>query len=360
CVSTSATGGGRYEEGLRRRPPKLSWTRGDSVRTPELATSSTRSYAGDMLRHRLFFGAILIATLVGLVYADSRLAESAAAHAAPRLLQRLGLLTLDGVLIAAVVVVLVVVGTRELHGLLTDAGHAPLYVWPILANVALVLTPFVAANGLPADAAALHAADTAGTLTVLMVAFIGTAVGVAARRKTAGATAAIGTTLFMIFYLGVLPQFVLRLRVFGPVGSAWLLLYFIATVKVCDIGAYFTGLAFGRTPLIAWLSPKKTIEGLAGGVAASVLFAVAVPWLAGRIVGSPGSPDTRFPDLLTAAIFGATMALVGQAGDLLESLIKRDARAKDSARAIPAFGGALDLMDSPLLAAPVACWMLLQ
>ena len=74
---------------------------------------------------------------------------------------------------------------------------------------------------------------------------------------------------------------------------------------------------------------------------------------------SPASRDL-FPPPLRAVLFGVLMAVVGQLGDLVESLFKRDAGAKDSARAIPAFGGVLDILDSVLLAAPVAWWILLS
>lgn len=77
-----------------------------------------------------------------------------------------------------------------------------------------------------------------------------------------------------------------------------------------------------------------------------------------------GSLASAFPpDFLSikqAALFGFLMAVIGQSGDLLESLIKRDAQAKDSAHAIPAFGGVLDILDSVLLTAPVAWWILIH
>ncbi|MEL7238219.1 MAG: phosphatidate cytidylyltransferase, partial [Planctomycetota bacterium] len=103
-----------------------------------------------------------------------------------------------------------------------------------------------------------------------------------------------------------------------------------------------TGKSLGKHKLIPFLSPGKTWEGLAGGVVTAAL------------VGAACAPGL---DLLTwwkGAIFGAVIGVVGQAGDLLESLMKRDADVKDSSQLLPGFGGVLDVIDSPLVAAPVA------
>jgi phosphatidate cytidylyltransferase len=136
------------------------------------------------------------------------------------------------------------------------------------------------------------------------------------------------------------------------------LLYVIAVVKCSDIGAYFTGYAFGRHRLIEWLSPRKTVEGFAGGI----IFSIAVSVALTQWVGVPAGPEGQLLAIRPrgAALFGLLMAVLGQAGDLLESLFKRDARAKDSAAVLPAFGGILDLLDSLLTTAPVAYYILIE
>jgi CDP-diglyceride synthetase len=87
-------------------------------------------------------------------------------------------------------------------------------------------------------------------------------------------------------------------------------------------------------------------------------------WGIARLVdGSAGRESELaaiFPQGPNALIFGLVMALAGQAGDLLESLFKRNAGCKDSAALVPAFGGILDVIDSPLVAAPLAYWMLIE
>jgi len=177
------------------------------------------------------------------------------------------------------------------------------------------------------------------------------------RKSTERAVAAIASTLLIMVYLGLLGSFLIRIRCFqpGPDGAA-LVLYVILTIKAGDIGAYLTGRFLGKHPLIAWLSPKKTIEGFAGAIVLSCVVASvgeAIWALKGpKLIGSPPL------HLSQAIIFGALMAFTGHLGDLAESLIKRDMGVKHSAHMIPAFGGLLDVFDSLLFAGPVAWWLL--
>lgn len=291
------------------------------------------------MKQRLIFGSLLIAVLIALIYFDERMIDP----------------PVTGALVAGVVLVLALLGTREMITLTRSAGHETLTFWPLPVCAALVVIPYASANRLFVD---WIVTDLEATVGVLLIAFVGSAAGVAARKKSEGAIGAIGSTLVVVLYVGLLASYLVRIRVYGPTGASWLLLYYIGVVKFCDMGAYFTGRAIGRTKLIEWLSPKKTIEGLAGGVTASIIVAVAVPMIVRS--AAPGSTyATMFPSTGMAVVFGAAMALVGHAGDLLESLFKRDAKTKDSAAAVPAFGGVLDIIDSPLLTAPLAYWMLL-
>ena len=122
----------------------------------------------------------------------------------------------------------------------------------------------------------------------------------------------------------------------------------ILVTKSCDIGAYFTGMSIGRHKLIAWLSPGKTWEGLVGGM---VVAALAGAFLLRPLL----SIEISLP---YALLTGALLGLAGQAGDLIASMLKRDAQVKDSGSALPGFGGVIDVIDSPLLAGPVAYWLL--
>lgn len=126
-----------------------------------------------------------------------------------------------------------------------------------------------------------------------------------------------------------------------PAGAAWLFLV-LAITWIQDSAAYFVGRSLGRTPMAPILSPKKTWEGFAGGMAASILTALAAVPLLGLPIG-----------LAAAALIGAAAGVAGPLGDLGESLMKRQIGVKDSGNLIPGHGGILDRMDSLLFTGPV-------
>jgi phosphatidate cytidylyltransferase len=148
-----------------------------------------------------------------------------------------------------------------------------------------------------------------------------------------------GGNLFAIFYIGMLASFIVGIRTqFG----AWPVLMFVFTVKSCDVGAYAAGKLFGAHKFSPAISPAKTWEGMIGGVVLSM------------VVGAVFAVKLDLMDVWVGAGFGLIFAFIGQMGDLAESLIKRDARLKDSSHSVPGFGGVLDIIDSPLVAAPLA------
>jgi phosphatidate cytidylyltransferase len=154
-----------------------------------------------------------------------------------------------------------------------------------------------------------------------------------------GMLANCGVNCFSILYMGLLSGFCVAIRIeFG----LWPLLMFVFVVKSADIGAYSFGTLFGKHKFSPKISPGKTWEGMAGAVAAAVIVAI----------GFARSCDIMF--LWAAIAFGLCFAFIGQLGDLAESMMKRDAEKKDSANKVPGFGGVLDIIDSPLVAAPFA------
>jgi phosphatidate cytidylyltransferase len=174
-------------------------------------------------------------------------------------------------------------------------------------------------------------------------------------RQTQGAIVHMAGTVLSTLYLGGLGWFLMALRVkhsfksSGVQGSTMIVVMILLVVKFTDIGAFFGGKAIGRHKLIPWLSPGKTWEGLICGM----LTAGAVGALLARWINPPVYPlpwEKGF-------IFGMIIGGIGQLGDLLESLMKRDAEVKDSGKLVPGFGGILDIIDSPLLAAPFAYLM---
>lgn len=156
-------------------------------------------------------------------------------------------------------------------------------------------------------------------------------------------------TLLGVVYVAFLFNYLLKLMVgWGPgVDGRMLLLYLIAVVKCTDIGAYSVGCAIGRHKLIPRISPKKTWEGVIGGVltglTASLLF---VYFGHGRI----GLFAFSWTD---AVLLGLLLPVAGVVGDLIESLLKRAAGVKDSGTYIQGMGGLLDVIDSLLFTAPL-------
>jgi phosphatidate cytidylyltransferase len=189
-----------------------------------------------------------------------------------------------------------------------------------------------------------------GVATALSLTLLVALLRMARDRDPKGSLMLVGGTLLAGVYGGVLLGFWMLVRLEH---SPWLLVGAVLTTKSCDIGAYFTGMSIGRHKMIPWLSPKKTWEGLAGGV----VVASAV----GALLAHFGSPYLEEADRVSwvlGAIGGALMAVVGQAGDLAESAFKRDAGLKDSGRVLPGMGGVLDVLDSPLFTGPVVYWLL--
>jgi phosphatidate cytidylyltransferase len=143
---------------------------------------------------------------------------------------------------------------------------------------------------------------------------------------------------FSTLYIGV-PLGMLA-AVHGRTGWRGTLLL-IATVIVSDSLQFYTGRMFGKRPLAPAISPKKTVEGAVGGSVAGTLFMM----LAGPLVFPGNAP-------LGLAFLGVVMVILGIAGDLFESRLKREAHVKDSSALIPGHGGVLDRIDALLLATP--------
>jgi phosphatidate cytidylyltransferase len=171
----------------------------------------------------------------------------------------------------------------------------------------------------------------------------------------------ISLTLFLAAYLGLLPSFFAQLRWLrwtdppsdreATTRGTLALALAIFVPKFCDVGAYFTGRFLGRHRATPVLSPKKTWEGFAGGLAAAVLTALVIHHL------GPVFPGGEWA-WLSATAFGLVVGFVGILGDLAESLIKRDCQKKDASQVVPGFGGVLDVVDSIVFAAPVVYWWL--
>jgi phosphatidate cytidylyltransferase len=177
--------------------------------------------------------------------------------------------------------------------------------------------------------------------------------------KPLGAAA---STVFGVIYTGGMLSFAYAIRyhpyviesVRVPLGrlavtaGGLLLLLPVLLTWASDIGAFFVGRALGKRKLMPTVSPGKTVAGAVGGLAATVL----VGWLYVRFVLTP---STQLAFVRGGIVgFSLLVSVAAQIGDLVESLLKREAGMKDSSHIIPGHGGVLDRFDSLLFVLPVA------
>ncbi|HUT10883.1 MAG TPA: phosphatidate cytidylyltransferase [Thermoguttaceae bacterium] len=294
-----------------------------------------------MLRWRLLLGTLIIGILVGLCWLD-HLAETR--HAAMR-----------GMWLLPVAILFAVAASGEVLYLARAAGMRPL-AWAVYGgNVLLIASNWGGelfragtdnASSLPA---------VAWPWCVLAVGVLSIFVGEMRRyEKPGGATANVAAAVFALVYVGVMFSFVVQLRMLWGVGA---LASLVIVTKMGDTGAYTIGRLFGRHKMAPVLSPGKTIEGAVGALVFACLASWATfTWLL-PVFGEPGRQGGTCCGWIP---FGLLVGTAGMLGDLAESLLKRDVGCKDSSRWMPGFGGVLDLLDSILLAAPVAwiCWAL--
>jgi len=179
--------------------------------------------------------------------------------------------------------------------------------------------------------------------------------------KTEGATSNLALSLLGFFYVAGLFSYLILLREMSPesisnrfaslttsykMGGLWIV-YLLVCIWSCDTFAYFIGAPLGKHPLSPKVSPRKTVEGFGGGI----LGAIAAAFFSHFVFFS----SAQLKDLL---IISAIVALVGQVGDLTESLFKRDAQFKDTSHIIPGHGGILDRFDSLLFVSPIVYYYL--
>jgi len=241
------------------------------------------------------------------------------------------------------VVAIDIFAAREMSTILLGKGiQGSKRVMTFAAILGLLVSALVPTDTPGPAGAAIVSMAAAAVLAFSMVFY-------ARNRSVQGIVAASGGALLAFVYLGLMFGAMLAIR---REHSAFILLWALVTTKSCDIGAYFTGRAIGKHKLIPWLSPGKTWEGLWGGLAFSTLVGYLGLLLLERTIHITLPP--WWACLVPGFLFGA----VGQAGDLMESVFKRDAAIKDSGAVVPGMGGVLDVLDSVLLVSPIAYWWL--
>ncbi len=250
-------------------------------------------------------------------------------------------------------------GIAPLKGLGTFLGCFLLITWwaGLRANAGETMFKLgsveVAAGG---GASATLASDVPLALAICMVLLL---LGTLFQKPSEEGVRGVAYTAFALLYVCFLAGFVLEHRFLdapagtvgfatgtgpSPVGAHAAIL-FLAAGKSTDIFAYFSGKFLGKHRLAPVLSPKKTWEGLFGGMLGSSTVALVYTRLS--VLGD-------FVSWWQAILFGILLTVVGQCGDVAESFIKRSFGKKDSSSLIPEFGGLLDLIDGVLLTAPIS------
>ena len=215
-------------------------------------------------------------------------------------------------------------------------------VWEYAALSAALAVPIPAAAsmaGAMAVCAVFIVPDPPLAIVISAVVISMAGLAIAGGQPTRDMLPAVASASFAALWIGLPLGTIVAVRAFA--GSE-AVLPLIFTIVVSDSAQYYAGRAFGRRKLSPLISPKKTVEGAIGGM---VLGIPAMIWSGSRFL-----PGVGWEWL---AMLGAAIAVLGMAGDLFESAIKRAADLKDSSALIPGHGGVLDRLDSWFFAAPV-------
>lgn len=249
--------------------------------------------------------------------------------------------------LVALVVAAAVLGTGELFDLSRRQGVSPLGTTGRLAAGALPVLVYLAVR-FPgrAPGAALDLAVVGFLILVLLTLW--------RRAPNERPLAAAAVTLFGVLYAGGLPSYLIVIRhtreASPSVAGLALVMFPLVVTWVCDTAAMFGGRTFGGPRMAPVISPGKTWAGAVAGVVGALIVAplyarwALAPLGLGISVGA-------------ALAFAAVLAVVGQLGDLAESLLKREAGVKDSSTLIPGHGGVLDRFDSLYFVLPVAAFL---
>jgi phosphatidate cytidylyltransferase len=241
--------------------------------------------------------------------------------------------------IALIVVVLAIAGF-EYFGKVTEKGYRPAVAPGLAACVAAPLVAYWVGDG--------------GLPLVISFAFIAGAIGfIGAQGVESGPLPNMAVTTMGVVWIGLLGSYTaLIVRWSNTIGDhigTDTLFVVVLGVVVNDIGALLVGSSLGKTPLRAWISPGKTIEGLIGGTLATLLVLF--------VVGLTGRSDTWSTGNLL--LLGVVIAVFAPLGDLTESMFKRNLDVKDFGALVSGHGGVLDRFDAFLFVLPITYYFTL-
>jgi phosphatidate cytidylyltransferase len=266
----------------------------------------------------------------------------------------LGIVWFGGWPLALTVSLVSALGTREFYDLALKNGIDAARRFGIASAalcgpLALLASPRGPLAGVSSIAAFIGWWPYLGALWIL-----GLLVWALARRApTERPLEAVAVTAFGVLYAGALPAFLIAIRhgVFGGQSWAgtWLVFFPMVVIWVCDSAAMSGGRAIGGAKLAPTISPGKTRSGSTVGVLGGLLVAPIFAYLVfPRVAISAG--------VVALLVIAALISVLGQLGDLAESLFKREVGVKDSSQLIPGHGGVLDRFDSLYFALPIAAF----
>ena len=257
----------------------------------------------------------------------------------------IGVVWLGGWVLAAVLAVLGVLGAQEVYDFARRQSIEP-----------LERTGWLAAAGIPllaywAKGSETHWAEPAIYLGAIWLMFAMT-LAMARRGPTGRPLAAVAITMFGCVYASGMLSFLIAIRhglhaAQRPGAYVMLTLFPLVITWVCDTAAMAVGTAVGGPKLAPVLSPKKTHAGAVGGTLGGVIAALALGKFVLNRYGWSFTPGQLL-------LFGLAVSIVGQTGDVAESLFKREVGLKDSSTLIPGHGGVLDRLDSLYFVIPAA------
>jgi phosphatidate cytidylyltransferase len=233
-----------------------------------------------------------------------------------------------GLAFLAMILVMGLIAVNEFYNLMMKKGFFPAYYVGNLITIFFIVFAYYALkrNWEPAHSAILTLAAAVAMIS-----------GVFLKREK-DTIIDVAITIFGMIYVGWFFSYLIFIRALTEHGGY--LFFLIFTVWTMDSAAYLAGKMFGHTLLMPSISPKKTWEGAIAGFIVCLLAAVIFSW-------------TAQLEIWHALTLGVLIGIFGQVSDLVESLIKREAGAKDSSDILPGHGGVLDRIDSFVLTAPL-------
>lgn len=243
-----------------------------------------------------------------------------------------GSIMIHPLIFGAVFLLILIKGMAEFYSFTADPDQKPMVVPGIIAGI-LVFLSFFLHKYASFDQSVFMIIPLAGLFLFILSVF----------RKRGNAILSLALTLLGIVYVAV-PLSLFNGLVYHPYSDGFdyqVGLFLLVIIWLNDTGAYITGMLIGKHKMCPGISPKKTWEGLAGGLA----FAFLASWLIRPLV--PDIPDHQ------AWVLTLAIVIAGTCGDLAESAFKRVAGVKDSGKFMPGHGGLLDRFDSLLFAVPV-------